>query len=88
MVQINLNEPFDLTNPYEHMSIVKVWSQDKEETINIYYNKTEIPTKIDKQHNFLRDKAMNHVDFKAKGAKVEETFSYVESGWNNEKYYA
>ena len=88
MVEFNIDEPFNRSEPHDCLAIIKVWSGQKEERVRLYYNKSEAPEKTCENLNWLRNKAIEYVDFNATGAKVKETSRYVESGWGGYEQYA
>ena len=45
MVESNIDEPFNRSEPYDCLAIIKVWSDQKEERVRLYYNKSESPEK-------------------------------------------
>lgn len=88
MVEFNIDEPFNRSEPYDCLARIKVWSDQKEESVNLYYNESESPEETRQSLNWLRNKAINYVRFDATGAKVKQTSRYVESGWGGHEQYA
>lgn len=89
MVGFNLRDAAQLSDPYENYSRIRVWSDGKEtvKVISMYYNDEDAPSESRERLQWQRNQAMEHVDFAATGAKVENTQRYVEKGLGGRSYY-
>lgn len=92
MTAFNITNPTEIDNPYDNKSLVKVSTETNNYTVALYYDEKNAPSNTEEELRWEREKVRTYFsekyDESVEMIKVSNSFTYVDSGFGGESYYA